>query len=298
MLDELLGRAELKDRIATLEEELRHRERELEAERERRSEAVSDRQAAEERVNRLEDRIADLEGATERLRGEAGGERSFARTEGLRGDRRRAVLDRLESVATDPEGALTAYVADGSDLPEQVRDAFGDRAALVGRAAPCLALTDDAGPVSACLTVPDPPDPFAEWGEGFAIERERLEPRGRFALALVRSDLFALGVYEGDERVALQGFDSDLKSQHSKGGFSQARFERLRDAQVDDHVERCETALEDLDAERLYVVGERTVLDAFDARTDATATVDATGDPEEALDDAFREFWTVRLRVP
>jgi peptide subunit release factor 1 (eRF1) len=298
MLDELLGRAELKDRIATLEEELRHRERELEAERERRSEAVSDRQAAEERVNRLEDRIADLEGATERLRGEAGGERSFARTEGLRGDRRRAVLDRLESVATDPEGALTAYVADGSDLPEQVRDAFGDRAALVGRAAPCLALTDDAGPVSACLTVPDPPDPFAEWGEGFAIERERLEPRGRFALALVRSDLFALGVYEGDERVALQGFDSDLKSQHSKGGFSQARFERLRDAQVDDHVERCETALEDLDAERLYVVGERTVLDAFDARADATATVDATGDPEEALDDAFREFWTVRLRVP
>ena len=298
MLDELLGRAELKDRIATLEEELRHRERELEAERERRSEAVSDRQAAEERVNRLEDRIADLEGATERLRGEAGGERSFARTEGLRGDRRRAVLDRLESVATDPEGALTAYVADGSDLPEQVRDVFGDRAALVGRAAPCLALTDDAGPVSACLTVPDPPDPFAEWGEGFAIERERLEPRERFALALVRSDLFALGVYEGDERVALQGFDSDLKSQHSKGGFSQARFERLRDAQVDDHVERCETALEDLDAERLYVVGERTVLDAFDARADATATVDATGDPEEALDDAFREFWTVRLRVP
>ena len=298
MLDELLGRAELKDRIATLEEELRHRERELEAERERRSEAVSDRQAAEERVNRLEDRIADLEGATERLRGEAGGERSFARTEGLRGDRRRAVLDRFESVATDPEGALTAYVANGNDLPEQVRDAFGDRAALVGRAAPCLALTDDAGPVSACLTVPDPPDPFAEWGEGFAIERERLEPSGRFALALIRSDLFALGVYEGDERIALQGFDSELRSQHSKGGFSQARFERLRDAQVDDHVERCETALEDLDAERLYVVGERTVLDAFDARADATATVDATGDPEEALDDAFREFWTVRLRVP
>ena len=141
MLDELLGRAELKDRVAELEEELRHRERELEAERERRSEAVSDRQAAEERANRLEDRIADLEGTVERLRAEAGGERSFARTERLRGDRRRAVLDRFESVATGLEGALTAYVADGSDLPEAVRAAFGDRAALVERAAPCLALT-------------------------------------------------------------------------------------------------------------------------------------------------------------
>lgn len=298
MLDELLGRAELKDRVAELEEELRHRERELEAERERRSEAVSDRQAAEERANRLEDRIADLEGTVERLRAEAGGERSFARTEQLRGERRRAVLDRFESVATGLEGALTAYVADGSDLPEAVRAAFGDRAALVERAAPCLALTDDAGLASACLSVPDPPESFTEWGEGFAIERERLEPRGRFALALVRSDLFALGVYEGDERVAFQGFDSELRSQHSKGGFSQARFERLRDAQIDDHIERCQAALEGVDADRLYVVGERTVLDAFDARADATATVDATGDPEEALGDAFREFWTVQLRVP
>jgi peptide subunit release factor 1 (eRF1) len=302
MLDELLGRAELKSRIEELEEELHHRERELEAERERRSEAASDRQAAQERVNRLEDRIAELEGTVDRLRDEAEGERSFARTERLVDDRRGEVLDRLESLATDEEGAFTAYVPDGHDLPDPVRAAFGDRAALVGRAAPCLAVTDDAGLTSACLSVPDPPAPFTEWGEGFRVERERLEPRGRFALALVRSDLFALGVYEGRERVAFQGFDSELKSKHSKGGFSQARFERLRDAQIDDHLDRCRAALEDVDvdvdANRLYVVGERTVLDEFEDRADATAAVDATGDPEDALADAFREFWTVRLRVP
>jgi peptide subunit release factor 1 (eRF1) len=304
MLDELLGRAELKARIEELEEELRHRERELEAERERRSEAASDRQTAEERVNRLEDRIAELEGTAQRLRDEAQGERSFARTERLGDDRRGEILDRLDSVATEPEGAFTAYVPDGHDLPEAVRETFGDRAALVGRAAPCLAVTDDAGLASACLSVPDPPAPFTEWGGGFQIERERFEPRGRFALALVRSDLFALGVYQGRERVAFQGFDSELKSKHSKGGFSQARFERLRDAQIDDHLDRCRAALEDVDvdldvdANRLYVVGERTVLDEFEGRADATAAVDATGDPEDALADAFRQFWTVRLRVP
>ncbi|MEF8851845.1 MAG: Vms1/Ankzf1 family peptidyl-tRNA hydrolase [Haloarculaceae archaeon] len=296
MLDELLGRAQLKSRIEELEEELRHRERELAAERERRSEAASERQAAEERVNRLEDRIADLEGTVERLRDEAEGERSFARTERLGGARRSEVLDRLESVRTGAEGAFTAYVPDGHDLPEAVREAFGDRAALVRRAAPCLAVTDDAGLASACLSVPDPPAAFTEWGESFRVERERFEPRGRFALALVRSDLFALGVYEGDERVAFQGFDSELQSQHSKGGFSQARFERLRDAQVDDHLDRCRAALADVGADRLYVVGERTVIDGFDD-ADVTATVDATGDPEAALADAVREFWTVRLRV-
>ena len=158
MLDRVLGRAALKERIEELEEELRHTERQLEAEQERRADAVSDRQDAEKRVNRLEDRIAELEGEVERRRDDQSGvDRSFANTETLQDGRLRAVLDRLESVETDPEGAFTAYVADGRDLPASVREAFGDRAALVQRAAPCLVVFDDAGILGACLSVPAPP---------------------------------------------------------------------------------------------------------------------------------------------
>ncbi|WP_459193350.1 Vms1/Ankzf1 family peptidyl-tRNA hydrolase [Halosimplex sp. J119] len=298
MLDRLLGRAELKARIAELEEELDRREQQLDAEQERRADAVSDRQEAEQRVNRLEDRIAELEGEVERRRSdEAGVDRSFTRSETLQDGRLGAVLDRLESVATDPEGAFTACVPDGHDLSEDVREAFGDRAALVGRAAPCLAVTDDAALVDACLSVPNPPDPFATWDDEFAFERAWFEPTGSFTFALVRSDLFAMGEYDGRERVAFQGFDSDLKSKHSKGGYSQARFERLRDEQIDNHLERCRVALEDAETDRLYVVGERTVLDGFDDVADAVSTVSASGDPEPALDKAFREFWRVQLRA-
>ncbi|MFB6152216.1 MAG: Vms1/Ankzf1 family peptidyl-tRNA hydrolase [Haloarculaceae archaeon] len=297
MLDELFGRAELKARIEELEGDLDDCQQQLDSAQRRRADAVSEKQAAEERINRLEDRIADLEGTVERLRDKAEGERSFARVERLRGDRLGAVLDRLDSLATDPEGAFTAYVGDGHDLPDPVREAFGDRARLVGRAAPCLAVTDDAGVVGACLSAPDPPDPFREWSDGFAVDRSWFEPTGRFTLALVRSDLFAMGEYDGRERVAFQGFDSDLKSRHSKGGFSQARFERLRDEQIDDHLDRCRVALDGRETDRLYVVGERTVLDSFEGIADATAAVDATGDPEPALEDAFRSFWTVRLRA-
>ncbi|WP_424017898.1 Vms1/Ankzf1 family peptidyl-tRNA hydrolase [Halorientalis pallida] len=294
MLDELLGRADLKERIAELEEDKRHLERQLEAEQERRADAASARQEAQQRANRLEDRIADLEGTVDRLRDEEGS-LDYRRRERLRGERLAAVLDRLESVDTDPEGALTAYVAD--DTPDAVRDGFGDRATLVSEATPCLAVTDDAGLVSATLSVPAPPDPFAEWGDGFQFDRTWFEPEGQFTLALVRSDLFAMGEYDGRERTAFHGFDSDLKSQHSKGGFSQARFERLRDEQIDSHVDRCLEALDERTTDPLYVVGERTVLPEFSSVADVTATVDATGDPEPALDDAFRDFWTVQLRT-
>jgi peptide subunit release factor 1 (eRF1) len=294
MLDELLGRASLKERIAELEEEKRHLERERDAAKERRADAASARQEAERQVNRLEDRIAELEGELERRSG-AETDVSYRRTETLRGERLTAVLDRLESFETGPEGAFTAFVESEHTLPDPVRDALGDRAALASRSAPCLVVTDDAGLTAATLSVPVAPDPFETWNDRFEFERRWFEPTGEFALALVRSDLFALGVYDGRERTAFQGFDSDLKSKHSKGGFSQARFERLRDEQIENHLDRCREALADLPTDRLYVVGERSVLSSFEALADATATVDATGEPEPALDDAAREFWTVRL---
>ena len=294
MIDELLGRAALKRRIEELEEENRHLERERDAESERRTEAVSERQDAQRHVNRLEDRVTELEDRVERLRGEEA-TLAFRRRADVAGDRLDELLDRLNSFETGPQGAFTAYVADEHDLPTAVRDAFGDRAGLVARAAPCLAVTDDAGLLGACLSVPVPPEGFASWGDRVDVEREWFRPTGEFAFAIVRSDLFALGEYGGRERTAFHGFDADLKSQHSKGGFSQARFERLRDAQIDSHVDRCKAALEERDAERLYVTGERSLLSQFEDAADVTQAVDATGDPESALGDAFHEFWTVRF---
>ena len=298
MLDELLGRARLTERIDELDEEKRHLERRAEAEEERRAEAATARQAAEERVNRLEDRIAELEDRVERTEGDDA-DLDFRGVETVRGDRLAAILDRLDSVETGPEAALTAMVDAERALPEAVENAFGDHASLVGQAAPCLAVTDDAGVVSAAFAPPVAPEPFSEWADGFRLDREWFLPTGRFALALVRSDLFALGTYEGRERGAFEGFESDVKGDHSKGGFSQGRFERRRDAQIDEHLEKCEAAIASLEAdsevERLFVVGEKTLLGEFEDRATATAAVDATGSPKAALGDAFREFWTTRL---
>jgi len=301
MLDRLLGRSRLKAEIEELEDrvvELREKrdglQDRLEAERRRRKDAVSDRQDAQEEINRLEDRIAQLEGEVERRRGDESGP-EFRGVESVRGGRTGEVVERLQSFRTEPEGALTAAVTESGELPEPIQDAFGDRAPLVRRAAPCLAVTDDAGLVSAALRAPDPPSPFATWDDRFRLERGSFLPTGEFALALVRADVFALGEYEDDRRVGFEGFESDVKGDHSKGGFSQARFERRRDEQVDEHLEACRAAVENRDHERLYVVGDRAAIGEFEDVAAVTRPVDATGDPEPALSDAFREFWTTRV---
>jgi peptide subunit release factor 1 (eRF1) len=296
MLDELLGRAALKDRIDELEEEVDHLEARYEAESERRADAVRARQEAEERVNRLEDRIADLEGRLDR--DDETDSLAFRGRETLPRGRTAEVLRRLRSVETAPEGALSAFVTPDA-LPESVAAAVGDRAPLVRRAAPCLVCVDDAGLVAVTLSPPCPPAPFAGWGTGFEVDDEWFLPREGDALALVRSDLFAVGRFDGAAWTLVETVESDVKGAHSKGGFSQARFERRRDAQVDEHVDRALDALDGVAAEsrRLVVVGERTVLGAFESRADHVARVDASGDPEPAFDAAVDDFFSTRLSL-
>lgn len=292
MLDELLGRARLKAEIEELDAEVERLSGQLEGESERRREAVRARQEAEERVNRLEDRVADLEGQLERAR-EGEPTLRFRGTETLAGGRLGEVLDRLDGVETSPESAFTSMVHERPD--EATRAAFGDRATLLERAAPCLACTDDAGLVSAAIRPALPPEEFSTWADGFQIDRSWFLPTGAFALALVRSDLFAYGEFEGDERVHVEGFESEVMGAHSKGGYSQSRFERRREEQVDAHLDRCREVLDERDPTRLIVAGQRTVIDAFEERAEATVSVDATGEPAAALDDARRAVFTAEL---
>lgn len=288
MLDDILGRTELKRRIEELEADNERLEARFEAESERRADAVSAKQAAEERINRLEDRIADLEGriGSEPERAEIG----FRREETLHGERVETLYERLASFESGPESVLSAFVEESA--PEELKRLLGDRAPLVSRAAPCLVYVDDTGALAVALRPPVAPEPFCEWAETPILKRPWLRPTGRFALALVRSDTFALGVYEGTERVSFEGFESGVKSDHSKGGFSQSRFERIRDEQIADHVRKCRESIDAIDAEKLYVVGDGRLIERFDA--DATAAVDATGKPKAALSDAFGDFWSVQ----
>jgi peptide subunit release factor 1 (eRF1) len=292
MLDDILGRTELKERIEDLEAEKESLASQLAAEEERRSEAARKRQDAERRVNELEAKIEELEDRLDRAADDDAGPAFRGRAD-LTGRRRERVLTLLASLEAGEEGVLTAYVED--EVPAAVRDALGERAPLVARAAPCLVVRDQEGIVSVGFRPPNPPEPFCEWGETARVDREWVAPTGRYALAVVRADLFAVGTYREGQRESFEGFESNVKSDHSKGGFSQARFERLRDEQIREHVEKCREALADVDADRTFVVGQETLLGEFDA--DATAAVDATGDPEDALAHAHEDFWTLPLSL-
>jgi hypothetical protein len=55
----------------------------------------------------------------------------------------------------------------------------------------------------------------------------------------------------------VESIKSRVNREHSKGGFSQGRFERKRDEQIQSHVEDVKKELEELDEENLYLLGEK-----------------------------------------
>lgn len=299
MLDALLGRRELKERIETLEAELaecregrdRLRER-YESADDRRREAVRERQTAQEERNRLSDRVEQLEDELERRGGDedvaARGRLDLGRRDVAR------VLETLQSVRGGPEGLYTAMVEDGR--PESIVEHLGVRVALVDRAAPCLCLLDGDGLLEVALEPPMAPAAFERWDDRFHLERGWFLPTEPVTVSLVRADLFAVGRFDGVDLVDVEGFTSGVKGRHSKGGFSQGRFERRREEQIDEHLDRCRDRLAAYDGpEGLLLTGAEAALDRLEVSAVARATVDATGDPEPALRSAFEEFWHTRV---
>lgn len=294
MLDRVLGRAQLKEQIDELESKNERLQRQAESADESRADAVHAHQQAEERVNRLEDRITELEDRVRRqVDSDEGSSLSVRGRETLRGDRLEEVLSRLRSVETGAEGALTAMVR--AELPDDIEAALGERATLVRQHSPCLVLTDDAGLVSAALDPPRAPEPFAAWDDRFDLKKSWFRPTDELTFALVRSDLFAMGTYDGSELRNAMSFEGDVKSRHSKGGFSQARFERRREQQIESHLDRCREVIEEHAPETLILVGGAEAVDSLSDLADLTATADASGDPETALRAALRSFWRTEL---
>jgi len=143
------------------------------------------------------------------------------------------------------------------------------------------------------------PEGFVNWADGFRVDESWFRPIDSLVFAVVRADVFAVGVYEDGERVDSAGFGSDVKSDHSKGGFSQGRFERIRNEQIADHLDEARELLvdhiEQADPDRVILTGEQSVLPELADLADHTASTDAGGKPEAALSHAFRDFWTTRV---
>lgn len=288
MLDDLLGRTKLKERISELETECNRLESQLEAEQERRADAKTARQAAEERLNRLKDKIADLEGQLQQANSSSE-EVGFRSKRTINGQQRNQIVHRLEAIEWEPESICSASIQ--TNIPDDVIELVPNRIQLIQRILPCIVYVDEAGFLALAMKVPMQPPQFCSWNSSPQIKREWIAPPENYSIGLVRSDTFAFGILKNEELVDFEGIKSPVKSQHSKGGYSQRRFERLREEQIDTHLDKCKSVLNEAPEPRI-VVGDRQIIRRLSDIATVTKASDVTGHTKDALSDAVWDFWS------
>jgi len=248
--------ARLKSQIVRLELDLQSAKSQLEKKEALARQAVADRQEAEALLNQERIRTQTLSHELETLRSESEGKLKFRGIETLSPQAVQAYLSRLKSFHAPADDLLTVYLPSGTRLSEIMSEKILERLEEGNRTL-LDRLESETGVVlfydfhrMICEAIA-PPLPIASptWqlGDNFevALLEESLSKDYRILILILHAGESFIG-FTPDARV----FDirelirSSVKEKHSKGGFSQRRFERLREEDIAHHVDKVVEALD------------------------------------------------------
>lgn len=266
---DLFGRKKLKQRIEELEDELaacRDENEDLQRQRDkydqRFKEAETAKQEAQRKLKKAETKIETLQ---DRLGSDDDTETSHTtETHMIAGIS--DIMHTLSSVSfKDPVARTRAVNTDG--------------AGEITLADPSL--------IGIRIHCPLPIDPVDQKQDRFVTGPLQEQIDGRFLLFHLSAGGSGAAVIEDrqiDEAVTVK---ADIKSSHKKGGYSQKRFENIRDQQIDEHIDTvlAETeAIRDHGAEYIIVTGDSRMRDRFLDEVDL-GTVHELGTPVSRIED-------------
>lgn len=246
---------ELEEEIERLEEENQRFRKRFEAEKERRSKLSSEKQAAEEELNRLKDRLRDSGDDEDEKEDEAETE-----VESIGVGRTKRILEKLGSIESAENDLVTVYspskLSDLDDFKGLKNAVDREQFNHLKQKSSFAAFID---PDLSSYIVEAAPFYNQEFqvGEVFAV-KELIE--------FIESEKYWVLVSMGDTRVyreengdyeEVNRVSSRVDRKHSQGGFSQQRFERKREEQIQQHLEKVSEMLEEYDEGKLFLLGEK-----------------------------------------
>ncbi|HPS89601.1 MAG TPA: Vms1/Ankzf1 family peptidyl-tRNA hydrolase [Methanosarcina vacuolata] len=218
--------------------------------------AVSDRQEAEALLNQERIRTRTISHELETIRAESQSKLKFRGIETLSLQAIQAYLSKLKSFHAPAEDLLTAYLPSGTRLSGVISEKVLERVeeenlTLLDRleTETGLVLFYDIHRMICEAIAPPFPVTSSSWqlGDSFEVSllEEILNKDYRMLVLVLHAGESFIG-FAPDARV----FDteelirSSVKEKHSKGGFSQRRFERLREEDIAHHMDKVIEALD------------------------------------------------------
>lgn len=246
----------LNSQLVKLELDLRSAKNQLEKKEILARQAVTDRQEAEVLLNQERIRTQTLSHELETARTESVGKLKFRGIETLSLQAVQAYLSKLKSLQTPAGDLLTVYLPPDTRLSDMLGQKVlelveEETRSLLDRLDPETGLVlfyDLHHMVCEAIAPPFPiASPAWQLGHSFDISllEEILSKDYRMLVLVLHAGESFIGftpdsqVFDIDERIR-----SSVKEKHSKGGFSQRRFERLREEDIAHHMDKVIEALD------------------------------------------------------
>ncbi|WP_445474646.1 Vms1/Ankzf1 family peptidyl-tRNA hydrolase [Methanococcoides methylutens] len=221
--------------------------------------ALAAKQEAEEKLKAANVKIETLTHQLEEKRSEVSREISFTLIEEIAPSQMKSYIDQLTSIRSDHDSLITAYITEkemnlNSGTSKEVMKEIDQNSQYLLQKIKSdtgYALFYDRMQMVREVIVPAIP-----------FERSSVETASSFGTEMLKNNLTKdinvciLAAHAGESLIGISsdktGFDEDMiirssvKAKHTKGGFSQRRFERLRDEDIDHHVEKVRNALKNM----------------------------------------------------
>lgn len=268
---------EKNEEIEKLKDEKEGLKNRFEAEKERRSKLSTKKQEAEKKLKKLEQRLQNSNNEqkeeTEKRKEASKSDTSFKQI--------RKGLEKIDSIKSNEDDLLTIYSSkdDFEDLKALKNSVSSNVFHEISSEGSFAVFTDENffNWMIECRPFFD-----SSWMRGKSFDTSKLlnfiEKEKYWILASMgETKIFkeASGEFEEVERVKTR-----VNRKQKKGGFSQGRFERKRDEQIQDHVKKVNEKLDDL-GDDLFVLGDKRLckdieasyLGGFDASRPVSADV-------------------------
>ncbi len=270
MFGKLFNRKELEKKVEILQKRINELESEnkllftrLSKQEVRTKKAVSDKQEADLALKKAEKKIEKLERTLENLKEEKQKTdeltQTFKRAVTLTNAQSCDLLYQIGSVRSRNEDLVTVYlhpnesITDLSEFESTIELEQDVRYLMQRIESPTgMALFYDMKRMGMVRMLMTPPFPIAE--SGWKLDRafdtlqlqELLEQNLAICIVLAHAGETFIGISNRESFIDHKVVRSSVKEKHTKGGWSQRRFERLRDEDIKHHAEKARSVFESL----------------------------------------------------
>lgn len=248
---------ELEDRVDKLKEEKESLRKRFEKSDEKRSELARKKQEAEERINKLEDKLQSVQSKDDTRNSRNRRNWRMCGFEDVK-----SYITSLSTYSNDRESVVSFYKRTG--FSETEKGYFDDLSSKELNRSDSVICFFDEPLISVFLKSRVFFKHRFNVGSEFDVKPlEKFIEKNKTWVVLKAGDSMIIEEENG-EIISVENIKDRINRQHSKGGFSQKRFERKREEQIEEHLNRVQSKLEDLINEEILLVGEEELCSKID----------------------------------